>query len=149
MASDSLNQIGKYIRKTNKQASLALKRNFHKIPTKDRARDTVSSVYPFRMGIEQEGGNTVKIDINFDKPPPDDCAAECIATACEQFNLVNGGHSVTVENPYEAGTVRVYSNGEPLSNVQWYEENSSGGQVYVQVQQPEELIVICYTYIIC
>lgn len=148
MASDSLNQIGKYIRRGSTNASLALKRNFHKLPTKDRARDTVSSVYTFRMTVEQEGGRPVKINVNFNKPPPDDCAANCIATACQDFDLPVGGHSITVENPYEAGSVRVYLGESELDDAQWYEENPSGGQVYVQTTG-QALIVVCYTYIIC
>jgi hypothetical protein len=149
MASDSLNQVGKYIKRANSNASLALKRNFHKLPKKDRARDTVSNVAPFRMEIYQEGRRPITININFNKPPPSDCAVDCIATTCEQFTLAYGGHSLTMINPYEAGTVRVYTDGEILPAAQWYEENPGAGQVYVQVPNSTALIAVCYTYIIC
>lgn len=147
MASDNLNQVGRYMRRANKHADLALKRNFSSLAKRDRARDTVSAVYRFRMTIQSEG-TPVSIDINFNKPPPDDCAADCYATACQDFALSAGGHSITVENPYQDGTVRVFENGDPLEQVQWYEENSSGGQVYVQ-SSGSSVVVVCYTYIIC
>lgn len=148
MASDSLRQVGKYIKRTSQSADLALKRNFTKMPRKDRARDTVSNVAPFRMFIESDGRGAT-IDINFDKPPPADCASGCFATACQDFNLSPGGHSITVENPYEEGTMRVFAGENPLESVQWYEENPVGGQVYVQVPADVSLIALCYTYIIC
>lgn len=148
MASDSLREVGQYIKKTNKQANLSLKRNFSKLPVRDRARDVISDIAPFRMDIQTDE-SAVTIDINFDKPPPADCAAECYATACQSFNLTVGGHSITVGNPYEEGTMRVYIGDSPLENVQWYEENPGAGQVYVQVQNSSAIVVTCYTYIIC
>lgn len=149
MASDSLNQVGKYIRRANKNAGLALKRDFHKLPKKDRTRDTVSNVATFRMEIYQEGRRPVTMNIKFNKPPPDDCSADCIATTCEQYNLGYGGHSLTVTNPYEPGSVRVYLNGNVLPDAQWYEENPGAGQVYVQAPTPSASIGICYAYVIC
>lgn len=149
MASDSLREVGKFINQSRRNADLALKRYEKKLPKKDRARDTVSAVSPFNMYIENEGDQRVVIDINFRNPPPNDCEAECVATACEDFELLGGGHSITVTNPYEAGTVRVFSNGNPLEQIQWYEENPSGGQVYVQIQTTGEVIVVCYTYVTC
>lgn len=150
MASDNLNQVGRYIKRTNRNANLALKRAKKKLAIKDRVRDTVSSIYPFTMNIEIEDDvRTVLLDINFKEPPPEDCVSECIGTACEDFELFTGGHSINVTNPYEAGTVKVYQVGEPLDISQWYEEEPSAGKVYVQVQDSSQLIVVCYAYIAC
>jgi len=150
MASDNLRQVGRYIQRTNRNANLALKRAKKKLAVKDRVRDTVSSVYPFTMQINiEEDTRTVLIDINFKKPPPADCVSECIGTACEDFDLFQGGHSLSMTNPYEAGTANVYVGGEPLDPVQWYEEEPSAGKVYVQVQDPSKVVVVCYIYVAC
>ena len=150
MASDKLNQVGKYIRQANKNADLALKRYKKHLPVKDRVRDTVSVVSPFNMDIETDGNQSVIININFNKPPPSDCVSNCIATACEDFTLSYGGHSLNVTNPYEEGTVRVYRNGDVLEELtQWYEEDPTAGKVYVQVQGSTETIAICYSYVTC
>jgi len=149
MASDNLRQVGRYLRQTNRTADLALKKARKKMPVKDRVRDNISNIYPFTMQIETEGPTRVVIDINFNKPPPSDCISECIGTVCEDFDLSNGGHSVNVVNPYEAGTVKVYAEGEPLDSSQWSEEEPSAGKVYVQVQDFSKVIAICYVYIAC
>jgi hypothetical protein len=148
MASDSLTQVGKYIRNTNKRADQALKRVTNKIPKKERARDTVSSIYPMSFNVEtRERGERVTLDINFNKPPPLDCAAGCIATTCEDYEMTAGGHSISVTNPYEPGSVKVFISGT-LQPAQWSEENPEGGQVYVQVSG-RVMVVVCYSYIIC
>ena len=148
MAPDSLNQVGRYIRQSGRQADLAIKRVTNRIPKRERARDTVSSLYAFNMVVISEGKNgRVTMDINFNKPPPDDCSAECISTTCEAHELGGGAYSIPTENPYVAGTVKVFSQGLSLPQSQWYEENE--GQVYVQVQSSLEMIIICYSYIIC
>jgi hypothetical protein len=149
MASDNLNEVGRYLRRAGKTADQALKRTRPRIPVKDRVRDSVSSAVPFSMSFESNGNNRVIVDINFNKPPPSDCGSGCFSTSCEKFNLNPGGHSLTVTNPYEPGSTIVYSNGTLLSNVQWFEENPLAGQVYVQVQAVLALIVICYSYVTC
>jgi hypothetical protein len=135
----------------NRDANYAIKRVTNKIPERERARDTMSSLFPFNMRINSEGniGNKTIMTINFNKPPPDDCSAECIATVCEDFNLPAGGYLLSTTNPYEPGSVRAYSQGQTLQQAQWEEENPSAGQVYVQVQGEIEMIVVCYTYISC
>lgn len=148
MASDNLREVGRFIRKSNRQADLAMKRITNKIPKRERARDVVSSLYSFRMHVTSPGkGDKVSIDINFNKPPPSDCISDCVATTCEDIELSRGAYSIPTENPYVPGTVKVFSQGIPLPEAQWYEENS--GQVYVQVQNRLEMIIICYSYIVC
>ncbi len=150
MASDSLNQIGRNIRQMNRRSELAIKRVTNNIPKRERTRDTVSSVFPFSMMVNSEGeGERFTVSINFNKPPPVDCAAECFATACEDFSLTQGSYLLQTTNPYEAETVKVFSQGAVLDPAQWTEENPAAGQVYVQVQGGTEIIVICYMYIIC
>lgn len=150
MASDSLKQVGKSIKRMGREADFAIKRYTNSIPKRERARDTMSSLFSFNMLIDSEGkGDKVSVSINFNKPPPDDCSAECIATACEDFELGQGSYLLTTTNPYEPGTVRVYSQGQTIDPAQFTEENPSAGQVYVQVQGGTEMIVICYSYIIC
>lgn len=148
MASDNLREIGRFIRKTNRDAELAMKRVTNQIPKRERARDSVSALYPFTMTVTTEGkAGKVSIDINFNKPPPDDCSAECISTTCEAHELNRGAYSLNTVNPYVPGTVKVFSQGLSLPQAQWFEENE--GQVYVQVQSATEMIIICYSYIIC
>lgn len=150
MASDSLRQVGRGLKQTNRRADLALKRVTNDIPKKERTRDTMSSLFPFTMYVSSEGkGDKFTLNINFNKPPPSDCAAECIATACEDFELSQGSYLLQTTNPYEPGTVRVYSQGETIDPAQFTEENPAAGQVYVQVQPGVAMIVICYSYIIC
>lgn len=149
MASDNIRQVGRYIRDTNRNANYAIKRYTKKLPIRDRVRDSVSTISPFVTYVETDGSQSVTIDINFSEPPPSTCDSECIATTCEEFELSNGGHSILVVNPFEAGTVKIYSNGNVLDGAQWYESNPLTGEVYVQVQSGTEMIVICYAYIIC
>lgn len=148
MASDNLNQVGKYIRRAGRVADQALKRTRPLIPDRDRVKDTLSSVYPFKMKVISEGNKRTLIEIKFDKPPPSDCGVGCYSTSCEKFSLFNGGHSIGLTNSYEVGSVTVYLNGDPLSPIQWFEENPGAGQVYVQVPGIG-LVVVCYTYITC
>lgn len=150
MASDSLRQVGRGLKQMNRRADLALKRVTNDIPKKERARDTMSSLFPFTMYVDSEGkGDKFILHINFNKPPPSDCSAECIATTCEDYQLGQGAYLLTTTNPYEPGTVRVYSQGQTIDPAQFSEENPTAGQVYVQVQGDVEMIVICYSYIIC
>lgn len=150
MATDSLREVGRIIRHGNRQADLAIKRVTNKIPKRERTRDTVSSVFPFSMNVISDGaGDKVSLDIDFNKPPPSDCISDCIGTTCEDHELTKGAYSLTTTNPYEAGTLKVFSEGLPLDQAQWFEENPGAGQVYVQVQSDTEMIIICYTYIAC
>lgn len=149
MASDNLSQVGKYIRGAGRKADQAIKRVKPIIRKSERTRDAVSSVFPFKMTVTSDGEKQTRLHIHFNKPPPDGCGAECIATVCESFPLFNGGRSITVTNPYEPDSVNVYTDGVPLDRSRWNEENPSGGQVYVQVQSDVELIIICYTYVTC
>jgi hypothetical protein len=149
MASDNLNQVGKYIRQAGRTADQALKRVRPTVPDRDRTKDTLSSAIPFKMSIISDGTKTVLMDVKFDKPPPTDCGSGCISTSCEQFTLNPGGHSITLTNPpFEPGTVIVFSNGSLLSPTQWFEDESNVGTVYVQTPIIA-LIVICYSYVTC
>src|SRR5687768_14939920 len=112
MASDNLNEVGIYIKGVGRRSDLASKRVHIKRPIRDRARDTISSSHSFRMDFISDGTNTVLMDIDLNKPPPVECGAGCIATACESFPLLRGDHSLTLENPYEPNTVTVWSQGE-------------------------------------
>lgn len=148
MAGDNLNQVGKYIKKTGQTSDAAIKRTRAILPKRDRVRDTVSSVFPFKMTYMSEG-KSVLMDIDLNKPPPSTCTAGCLSAACEQFTLEEGGHSITLTNPYEIDTVTVWSQGDELEAAQWYEESPEAGQVYVQVQGAIAFIIVCYTYISC
>ena len=150
MASDNLRQVGRSIRGMNRNANYAIKRVTNFIPKRERARDTVSSVFPFFMRVESEGNREkVTMKIDFNKPPPDDCGADCISTACIDFPMPQGGHYLALPNPYVPGTVRVYGQGSTVDVAQFVESNPSGGEVYVQVQIEVEMIVVCFSYISC
>src|SRR5689334_8176402 len=132
MASDNLREVGRYMRRTSRQADLALKRYTNKIPKRERARDTVSSVFPMRFDVHSEGkvGDSFTIHISFNKPPPEDCSADCIGTACQDFTMTYS-QLITLTNPYIVGTVRVYSEGEPVDPSNWVEENPGAGEIYL------------------
>lgn len=151
MASDSLRQVGRDLKKMNRRSEFAVKRVQNQIPKKERARDTMSSLFPFTMRLDSAGDrSTYTMSINFNKPPPSECSAECIATACESFTVAAGTYTLGTTNPYEPETVRVYNGGgEPTPNPNFLEENPSAGQVRVVSPAETDLIIICYSYIIC
>lgn len=149
MASDNLKQIGKFIGKTGRDADRALKRTVPIRPRLERIRDVFDSTTEFEMSFEKTPDDTrVLLDLFFNLPPPiRGCKVGCIITKCEDFDFTSGSHSVTVANPYLAGTVSVYIDGEKLDNSQVFEANPSGGEVYFQGPASYEAVSICYIYL--
>jgi len=148
MASDNLNEIGKYIQKTRKDTDYALTRYHATIPKVERTRDVFDSEIPFEMGFETEGKEqTVTMNLIFNLPPPlGDCNTDCLQATCQTFDVTPGDHLVTVDNPYNAGSVTVFVD-YVQSLPSGFEEVSPGaGTVFVQGSETTSKITVCYTY---
>lgn len=71
MASDGLNEIGKYLNRNRKDTDHVLKRTVHTYPLIERARDIFDEDIPFEMVFETDDRTTrVVLDVSFNKPPP-------------------------------------------------------------------------------
>lgn len=152
MASDSLNQIGKYIRKTGKDADRAVKRAYPIQPRLERVRDVFDSTTGFDMQFEIDNKDTkVLLDLNFTLPPPTrGCKAGCIISQCEEFDFESGGnHSVTLDHSYLAKSISVFVNGERLPDYQVNELSPGAGEVFYQGTSGPDKVAICYVYSNC
>jgi len=151
MASDSLNQVGKYINQTGKNANRALKRARPIQPRLERVRDIFDDTTPFEMGfVKEDNDERVLLDLFFNLPPPiRGCKAGCIHSKCEEFDFPNGGnHYVTVQHPYLANSVSVYVNGDKLPDSDVDGNSGSGaGEVFFQSNSSgPDTIAVCYIY---
>ena len=80
---DKLNQIGKYIGKTQNNADDALKRYSANIPKVERVRDVFDRVIPFTMTFMTEDyHHGVSLDLFFRPPPPSACCEDCFCVVC-------------------------------------------------------------------
>lgn len=148
MASDNLNQVGRYIGRTKKTADRALNRDTPINPKVERIRDVFDPLSPFEINFETDQNERVLLDLFFNLPPPiRGCKVGCIHTKCEAFDFTNGNHAVTVANPYLSGTVSVYIDGDKLENSQVFETNPSGGEVFFQGPASYEAVSVCYIYL--
>lgn len=142
MASDRLNQVGKYINKTRKDADLALAKHIPNRPQIERARDLFDSATPFEMEFTI-GPNIseVKLDISFTSPPQaNGCEGDCLKAKCEEFRLEAGSHYITLEHPATPGTIKVFKNGTLTDN--WDQVNNN--RLYIGYLSSSTLIVVCY-----
>src|SRR5262245_50598666 len=107
MASDNLNQVGKYIGKTQKETDFGLKRYHANIPQVERARDVFDSEVPFQMTFETHTGQErVTLNLIFNLPPPlGECNSGCVQAICQTFDVTPGDHLLTLDSPYNAGSV--------------------------------------------
>lgn len=145
MASDNLNQIGKYIRKTRQDADFALTRYSRHNPRIERSRDIFDNITPFEMEFEVTEKSRLSLDINFNKPPPTaGCKSNCITSICEKIEEVSGSHYVTLSHTYLNNTVKVFLNGEPVpsTEIRLRPPNS----VWVNADLEYNTIVICYIH---
>lgn len=150
MASDSLKQVGNFIKDTNKKANQGLKRYSKNLPVVENTRDIFDPTISFEMFFRtEENQKEVILDMKLSKPPPmKGCRSACHMAACEQFNLPAGEQVVTLQEPPIAGTVDVFVNGEILSNLQSYIIPSN--QVFLQSgSNPTNIVVVCYIWSSC
>jgi len=148
MASDNLNEVGKYISKSRDHADRALKRSRPNRPGVERTRDIFDPVVPFSMNFNvAKTQKRVSLDLEFNKPPPgSNCmTGSDIRMSCESFTVESGDHELRVSQPYFPGTLAVYVNGTTWALSKWAEIDSGDGIVLV-TQLPLALnsVTICY-----
>lgn len=152
MASDSLREVGKYIKKTREDVDHALDRYLQHRAKVERTRDTFSDVIPFVFYFKTEEDDVVTLELNFLLPPPTGNGLgggdTGYNTVCESFTKAIGTHIISVEKPYLPTTVSVYVNGEEWDPNKWSEYDPSAGQVEVIVDATftSNQVVICYLY---
>jgi hypothetical protein len=155
MASDQLNEVGKYIKKTRTDSDYALKKIRPYRPTVERTRDIFDVDVPFSMQFEvKHTQKSVSLDLEFNKPPPQsNCMTDidCPRGTCETYTLSSGEHEITLEHGIHPinELLQVYVNGELLAESQ-YAVLSKGGldtsAVILVTNLPLETntVVICY-----
>jgi len=153
MASDSLRQVGQSLGKTGRDADRALKKVFPIKPRLERVRDVFDSTVQFEMEfVKEDNDKRVLLDLFFNLPPPlRGCKIGCIYTRCEEFDFEAGGnHYVTLEHPYNAGSVSVYLNGDKLPDTDVVESSPESGEVFYQTSSSgPDIVVFCYIYDTC
>jgi len=156
MASDNLNEVGKYIKKTRTNADYAIKKMRPHRPTVERTRDIFDVDIPFEMQFDvKPNQKSVSLDLEFNKPPPlSNCFTDvdCPRTTCETFTLSSGEHEITLQygiHPINE-LFQIYVNGEAWPETQ-YTRLTSGDlddpAVILVTNLPFTLntVVICYT----
>ena len=148
MASDSLKQIGNYIKDTKKDTDFGLKRYHANIPRVERTRDVFDSDVPFQFTFKTEHPkDRITLNLIFNKPPPlSQCNNGCVTAQCQTFNVTPGDHLLTVDNPYNAGSVTVFVDYVQALASGFEETNPEAGTVFVQGSETTSTITICYTF---
>lgn len=153
MASDSLNQVGKYIGKTRKNADRALNRDRPIQPRLERVRDIFDETTAFEMSFKKlRNDERVTLDLFFYLPPPSrGCDVGCIHSKCEEYFFVGGGnHELTTKFPYDSGTISIFIDGIQLEASQFNEVDPESGAVFFQSGTTDDITVaICYITLDC
>lgn len=145
---DGINEIGKYLKKTAKEASLSLKREVPPQSSIERIRDIFDSESPFVGAITTSSTTKrVTMELNFGrKLPALGCCADCMCGITESYTsdaLI--GSSIYVTTPYVAGSTVVYLDGVMVArNSDYVEANPETGQISILI--PTTTIVISYVY---
>jgi hypothetical protein len=155
MASDQLNEVGKYIKKSRTDADYALKKVRPNRPTVERTRDIFDIDIPFSMQFEvKDTQKSISLDLEFNKPPPQsNCFSDidCPRGTCETFTLSAGEHEITLAygiHPINE-LFQVYVNGQPWATSQ-YAILSKGGLdtpatvLVANLPLASNTVVICY-----
>jgi hypothetical protein len=148
MASDSLNEIGRYIKDTNNRATDALNRVRPNRPAVERTRDIFDPAIPFSMEFNKSSKQrSVTLDLTFNKPPPmQNCmTGGNIRMSCEEFTVTSGDHELKLTNAYMPGTTSVYVNGSAWPTFKYAEEDWESGEVLItDLTNEVNTVTICY-----
>lgn len=156
MAPDSLNEIGKYIRKTRDDVDIALDRYLQHRARIERTRDSFSPELPFVFYFDTNEDETVSMDINFIVPPPTLNSGQGgggggtkYTGKCESFTVGSGTQIVSISNPpYAENSVTVYLNGNVLPDSSWAAIDFTSGQIQVNAgNKASNTVVVCYLHI--
>jgi len=147
--SDDLNQIGKHLNETRKEANEALAKEVPHRPTIETVRDVFDNVVPFVMLFKRrEQFPTVLLNLEFFGPPPNiGCCADCYCTVCQPF-YDQTSSVLQLYRAYLPDTVSVYINN---ARVTTFVESSPTDGV-VTLTQPltgAALVKVCYIYSYC
>lgn len=145
---DSLNQVGKYLKETSRKSDFAIKRTFREAPSTERIRDIFDPDYPLEAKFDiGKNITSTTIDIYFGRRLPNiGCCADCYCGATEAYtsdSLVSG--SIYLSQPYVQNTTVVYLNGSRATrNTDYVESSPSSGQL--SILSDFSTIVISYVY---
>lgn len=148
MASDSLNEVGKDLRRTKDEANYASKKVRPNRPSVERTRDIFDSTVDFEMKFDvSPKQKRVGLDLEFNKPPPlAGCRGVPCHMKCETFDgLAAGSHELGLSYDFLTGSLAVYVNGTTWSSTKWAEVSPTNGTVYVSgLTQTSNTVTICY-----
>jgi len=145
---DSINEVGKLLRKTKNNSEAALRRHALNHPRVDRVRDLFDDVVPFEMEFETKPQeHSFNMDLYFNKPPPLNCINHGqYVLICENFTVEvsTGSHLIQLESSYWPGSVTVYFGATQIDTSQYSEYDPVNGLVYVVVPDGVTEVTICY-----
>ena len=153
MASDNLNQVGKYIRDSGDKAQRAVKKQKPVRPSIERTRDIFDVDIPFHMEFDvAPNQKSVSLDLEFNKPPPTSgcLTGSGIAAHCESFTLGSGDHELQLSYAIRTSPVSVFVNGSTWSTFKWYvsdygiEGTSVATVMVTQLPLTTNTVSICY-----
>lgn len=148
MASDNLNEVGKYIKQTRERADYASKKVRPNRPAVERTRDIFDSVVDFEMKFDvSPKQKRVGLDLEFNRPPPmQGCLGSPCRMACETFDsLAAGDHEIQLDDAYITGLASVYVNGASYSSAKWAEVSPDAGSILVTgLTQSTNTVTVCY-----
>jgi hypothetical protein len=147
---DSINEVGKSLRKTKENSEAALRRYAPTRAKIERIRDIFDDVIPFEMEFEtKDSEKLMSLDLYFNKPPP---VITCLdggryVLQCQDFctTVGEGAHLLNVGHSYFPGTVSVFLNNVRLDSSQFSEYDPVNGLVYVIVPTEPATITICFS----
>jgi len=153
MYNDGINQIGKYVGKTGKNANRALKKSEPDYAADEIARDIFDPVVSYVMYFTTSRPNqSIKADLKFELPPPNiglgKCCGDCYCSKCEIFFFDDfDSQIILTEYPYVAGTVRVF---DAYGNTSLVTETDPDAGIvdlgYDPDPSPTNKIYVCYVY---
>jgi len=153
MASDNLNEVGRYIKNSGDAAERALKKQKPTRPSVERTRDIFDADIPFEMFFTVEPTQkSVSLDLEFNKPPPmSGCrTGSDVKPHCEEFTLPAGDHEIQLSHAAKTGSITVFVNGATYSPLLWevisygvLDEEPASIMVY-QLPLETNTVSVCY-----
>lgn len=156
MASDQLNEVGKYLKTTRDIANRAIKKNRPYRPSVERIRDIFDTEVPFTMEFNiSKNQKNIKLDLEFNKPPPlKQCLSgtDCPRMYCDLFdNLEAGEHELQLSYAVKSqGITAVFVNSIMLDSSNWalldigIFESTPGSILVTNLTSTVNTVVVCY-----
>ncbi len=140
-----IDDIGRYINKSNKGIEDALSRYSEIFPLVERGRDFLNFDLPFTMDFKiKVKGNRITLDLNFNLPTPELCCIEAVCDVCERKIALESGPLQTFHTVHTINAVTaVWINDALQEGVTTFDGTSVTINPYLDERDE---IVICYTY---